>query len=84
MHPKPEGKPKKVYTAPKITKIDPKSEPFSDIIIDTLRATLKQAEKDASLNPNDQKAGELKRSLQRKLDDLESSRPNSAAGGSKS
>ncbi|HZL53564.1 MAG TPA: hypothetical protein VFC37_21725 [Terracidiphilus sp.] len=74
MHPESEGKPKKVWTTPNITKIDLKSAPCSDII-DILRATLKQAEKDASLNPNDQKAAELERSLRRKLDDLESSRP---------
>ncbi len=77
MHREPEGKPKKVYTSPKITMID-LSARYSDII-DFLRATLKQAEKDASLKPNDQKAAELERSLRRKLDDLESSRPNSAA-----
>ena len=78
MHPEPEGKPKKVWTAPKLTKIDLKSAPYSDII-DILRATLQQAEKDASLNPNDQKAAELERSLRRTLDDLESSRANGAA-----
>ena len=78
MHPEPEGKPKKIWTTPKLTKIDLKSAPYSDII-DILRATLKQAEKDASLNPNDQKAAELERSLRRTLDDLESSRANGAA-----
>jgi hypothetical protein len=74
MHLEPEGKPKKVYTAPKITKINLKSAPYPDII-DFLRATLEQAEKDASLNPNDQKAAELERTLRRKLDDVESSSP---------
>ena len=77
-YPKPEGRPKKVWTTPHITKIDLKSAPYSDII-DTLRALLKQAEKDASLNPNGQKAAELERSLRRRLDDLESSRGSGAA-----
>lgn len=79
MHPEHEGKPKKTYTAPKITEIDLKRAPYSDIIIDILRAALKQAEKDAALNPNDEKAAELERSLRRKLDDLELSRPNGTA-----
>jgi hypothetical protein len=78
MHPEPEGKPKKVWTTPNIRKIDLKSAPYSDII-DILHVTLKQAEKDASLKPNDQKAAELERSLRRTLDELESRKGNDAA-----
>jgi hypothetical protein len=78
LHPKSEGNPKKDWSTPNIKKIDLNSAPYSDTI-DILRAFLKQAEKDASLNPNDQKAAKLERSLRRRLDDLESSRRNSAA-----
>jgi hypothetical protein len=65
MHPESKGKPKKVYIAPNITKIDLNSAHYSDII-EILRATVRQAENDAALNPNDQKAAELERSLRRK------------------
>jgi hypothetical protein len=71
-HTKPEGQPRKVWTTPKITRIDLKNPRYSDIV-DILRATLKQAEKDAAQNPGNQKAAELKRALQRTLDGLESS-----------
>lgn len=78
MHPSHEDKPKKVWTTPETTNIDLKSTPYSEMI-DILRATLKQVERDVSLNPKDQKADELRRSLRRTLDDLESSRGSNAA-----
>lgn len=44
--------------------------PYS-ALIEIIRSTLKQLEKDASRNPTDRNLAELKRSLQNALEDLD-------------
>ena len=48
-------------------------------MIEILHLTLKQAEEAASLNPNDQQAAELVKSLRHMLDGLESKHNHDAA-----
>jgi hypothetical protein len=48
-------------------------------VIDILRSTVRQSERDVALNPNDAAAKEMYRSLRRMLDDLESTQNSSAA-----
>lgn len=78
MHPEPKAQTKKEWTTPKIRKVDLKSAPYAELI-EILRSTLKQAEKDVALNPKDTKALEMQRSLQRMLDGVESNHGRSAA-----
>lgn len=70
--------PSKSWTTPKITKIDLNNAPYADVI-DILRSTVRQSERDVALNPNDPGAKEMYRSLRRMLDDLESTQSDSAA-----
>ena len=77
MHPKVEVK-KKVWTTPKVT-----TSKFSGIpdahLRDILRTALTQAERDVLLNPNDERAAERKRILERMSRELESKANGSAA-----
>ena len=77
-HPKTELSPSKQWTPPKVTKIDLSNAPYADVI-DILRSTVRQSERDVALNPNDPGAKEMNRSLRRMLDDLESRQSDSAA-----
>ena len=77
MHPTPEGQ-KKAWTTPKITSTELSGKPFADLI-DILHSALEVAERTAALNPNDRAAADLKISLQRMSETMESKAPKSAA-----
>jgi hypothetical protein len=76
-HPKPEVK-EKVWTTPNITSTELSGTPYAHFR-GIVRSALAQADRDVSLNPNDQAAVELQRSLQRMLEALESKAHRTAA-----
>jgi hypothetical protein len=78
-HPNTEGQTSEGLDYPDIETIELSSAPYADVI-GILRSTLKQAERDVALNPNDQSATELERSIRHMIDDLESKTAESCPG----
>ena len=72
-----EAQPRKPYTPPAVTHLNPTNDPSSSLL-EKLRSSLRQLDLILRLNPNDSAAAKLQQTLRRTLAEQESRQPTTA------